>query len=532
MKQFFKYLKKILNITGKIILVITVLVFIVNLFIIFSPNNREKINFSKITEQNRTEIYKNINDKKINSTKDGKTAIAWYRLINCAFIGEACTNNPNDGEKNFSNSVFGYITAGIAMPYLNQPASGIYWVYDTLQNNNLVPKSYAAEGIGFSALKSLTGLWKIFRNVAYLVLVIILISIGFMIMFRVKLNPQTVISLENSLPRIVVTLLLITFSFPIAGLMIDLMYILMALGIMLFSGYIDVATNLQSISGGGWTLFGKIFDWNNINGVGPALFEILPASTGFILRVLVGITGLVLVGSFQYTKEVQSVAENIGGFGKLIHAVVTSTLGYIIGGALIILTPLIISFIVYLSALFIFFRIFFLLFKSYIKILLLVIFSPLILLLVAIPGQKMFMIWIKQMFSNLIAFPIVSTLIILSAVISGLGNEGKLWTPPFLYSNQNEPIILLVSVGILFLIPDIVKVMRSALGIKEGTLSTGTGLFFGGVTAAAGTAMAPLTKLGSLGYALQYGKSLPIIKHLFKQSSPAPRSYSNPDLQA
>lgn len=516
MKQFFNYLKKILNITGKFFLVISVFVIVINLFLIFTSTNREKINFSKVNELNRAEIYKNINDKKINATKEGKTAIAWYKVINCAFIGEACTNNPNDGNANFNGSVFGYITQGIAIPYMNPPASGIYWVYDTLQNNNLVPKSYAAEGIGFSALKSLTGLWKIFRNVAYLVLVIILISIGFMIMFRVKLNPQTVISLENSLPRIVVTLLLITFSFPIAGFMIDLMYILMALGIMLFSGYIDIPTNLSTIAGNGWSLFGEIFNWTKINDVGPALFQILPAATGYILRGVIAFTGLVIVGSFQYSKEVQKAADKT--IGGLLNAVIHSLLGAVIGGALFILTPLIISFVVYLSSLFIFFRIFFLLFKSYIKIILLIIFSPLMLLLVAIPGQKMFMIWIKQMFSNLIAFPIVSTLIVLSSVISGLNTEGRLWSPPFLYSNQDEPVIILVSIGILFLIPDIIKVVRGAIGIKEGTLGTGAGLFFGGVTGATKTAMGPISQLGSFSLGFKSLRESGIGERLFGQT--------------
>ena len=505
MKQFFESIKKILNISGKVFLVVAVLVFVVNLFIIFSPGNREKTNFSKVTEQNRAEIYKNINDQKLNSSDQGKQAIAWYRIVNCFFIGEACTNNPNDGTTNSNKSVFGYITNGITMPYFNQPASGFYWVYDTLQNNNFVSKSYAAEGIGFSALKSLTGLWKIFRNASYLILVIILIGIGFLIMFRIKLNPQTVISLENSLPRIVVTLLLITFSFPIAGFLIDLMYIVMALGVMLFSGYIDVGSEIQFLSGNGWTLWDKIFLNGDVWQVGPALFEILPASTGNVIKVSLTIIVFFLITRFEVVKKAAE-AEAATGVGGITGGIISGVLGSIVGkvflGLIFIWAPFLLSVVVILTALFVFFRIFFLLFKSYIKILLLVIFSPFILLLVAIPGQKMFSIWIKQMLSNLIAFPIVSTLIILSTVISGLDNEGKLWTPPFLYSNQNRPILLLVSIGILFIIPDVVKVVRGALGIKEGTLSTGAGLFFGGASAAAGTAMAPLSKYGSLAFGI------------------------------
>src|SRR3990167_5084084 len=380
MKQFFIYLKKILNITGKFFLVISVFVIIINLFLIFTSTNREKINFSKVNELNRAEIYKNINDKKINATKEGKTAIAWYRLINCAFIGEACTNNPSDGKVNFNESIFGYITLGITLPYLNPPASGVYWVYDTLQNANFVPKSLAAEGIGFSAIQPLTGLWKIFRNVAYLILVTILIAIGFMIMFRVKINPQTIISLENSLPRIVVTLLLITFSFPIAGFMIDLMYIIMALGISLFSGYIDVSSNIQILSGNGWSLWDKIFTNGDIWNVGYALFEILPAATGNVLRFILAAVTMFILTRFKVASNATegSAADGIAGFfGKILSTLIGSFTGYIWGTILYFFAPVILSLIVFISALTVFFRIFFMLFKSYIKILLLVIFSPL-----------------------------------------------------------------------------------------------------------------------------------------------------------
>lgn len=504
-KNIFRNIKKVLNIAGKFFLAIAVFVFIINLFLIFTSTNKERINFSNITELNRKEIYNKINDRKINSTLQGKQSVAWYRVINCFFIGEACTNNPNDGNANFNNSVFGYLTNGIVMQYINQPVSGLYWAYDSLQNTNIVPKSYAAEGIGFSALKSLIGLWKIFRNAAYLILVTVLVVIGFMIMFRVKLNPQTVIGLENSLPRIVVTLLLITFSFPIAGFMIDLMYIVMALGIMLFSGYINVGSNIHILSGNGWSLWDKIFINGDLLQVGPALFEILPASTGNWIKV--GLTVLVffIITRFEIVKK-SVEAEAATGAGAITGGIISGVLGSVIGkvvlGLIFIWAPLVLSLVVILTALFVFFRIFFLLFKSYIKILLLVIFSPVILLLTAIPGQKMFSIWIKQMLSNLIAFPIVSTLIVLSSVISQLDSEGKLWTPPFLYSNQNRPVLLLVSVGILFIIPDVVKAVRGALGIKEGALSTGAGLFFGGAGAAAGTALAPLNKLGTLAYGI------------------------------
>ena len=43
-----------------------------------------------------------------------------------------------------------------------------------------------------------------------------------MIMFRKKVDPQTVVTIQNSLPRIVIALILITFSYPIAALIFNL----------------------------------------------------------------------------------------------------------------------------------------------------------------------------------------------------------------------------------------------------------------------------------------------------------------------
>ena len=121
------------------------------------------------------------------------------------------------------------------MTYTNPPASGTYWVTDTLANAGFAPNAFAAEGVGFASIKPLMNLWKIFRDIAYLLIVLVLVSIGFMIMFRVKMNPQTVVSVENSLPKIVIALLLITFSFPIAGFLIDAMYLVIILMVSVLS---------------------------------------------------------------------------------------------------------------------------------------------------------------------------------------------------------------------------------------------------------------------------------------------------------
>ena len=107
--------------------------------------------------------------------------------------------------------------------YSTPPASSVEYLADVGRNLGLLAQPVYAQGLGWTAFSPVLGLWKKFRNIAYLGFVIIFVVIGFMIMFRAKIDPQTVISIQNALPRIVITLLLVTFSYAIAGFIIDLM---------------------------------------------------------------------------------------------------------------------------------------------------------------------------------------------------------------------------------------------------------------------------------------------------------------------
>ena len=84
-------------------------------------------------------------------------------------------------------------------------------------------KSVQAES-GFEELSDsgIIRIWRNFRNAAYALMVVVLVIIGFLIMIRFKLDPRTSVTAVNAIPRVVVALLLITFSFAISGLMIDI----------------------------------------------------------------------------------------------------------------------------------------------------------------------------------------------------------------------------------------------------------------------------------------------------------------------
>ena len=92
--------------------------------------------------------------------------------------------------------------------------------------------------------------------------------------------------------------------------------------------------------------------------------------------------------------------------GGIPSTILAGIMAYLIIPIIYSFVPILLSLVVFLTGLFIFFRIFFSFFKAYIQIILLVIFAPVMLLFHAIPGQKVFSKWIKDLLANLLTFPL------------------------------------------------------------------------------------------------------------------------------
>ncbi len=487
-------------------------------------------------KQNREKIYSIINDPKLKKTPQGKISILVTKLLNCSFVGEACTNNPKDGNKNFDKSIFGLLTKLIATPFMHPPASGTLWLYSSLQNTGFIPKSYAATGIGFGSIQPLSGVWTALRDIAYLLLVLVIITIGFMIMFRMKLNPQTVISLENSLPKIVIALIIITFSFPLAGFLIDLMYIVIAIVVSTLgpaAGYTAADINskqqffmaagpaqlFEGINAGHWGVWAVLWDLPNaLLNLIPFIGEGIKYIGAFIGLLFVGpwILQHILLPVFSFLssispKDLSIVFANwdLKNFVEKTFDLLSTPVGLIIGvilGGLVII-PLLIGILILFTVIFIFFRLFFLLFSSYIKLLLFIAISPILLLMEAVPGQSAFTNWLKNIVSQLIVFPTIIALIIFSVILmrnaapSG-SDPSNLLQPPFLFGIDPSSFGLILGFFFLFMIPDIVKVVQQTLVPKPGPLDQGAGIgvFFGGTKAGFEGGLGEISKYAGLGY--------------------------------
>lgn len=145
-------------------------------------------------------------------------------------LGQAPSNNP------FAMLQLGL--PGLALSTINYtlntpPASGVAYTKDLASRFNIVQPAHA-QGYGYNALGAVLQLWSLSRDSAYFLLVIFLVAAGFLIIFRVKIGPQAIVTLQMIIPRVIITLLLVTFSYAIAGFVIDLIYVALTLVLAIF----------------------------------------------------------------------------------------------------------------------------------------------------------------------------------------------------------------------------------------------------------------------------------------------------------
>lgn len=345
----------------------------------------------------------------------------------------------------------GYITQIITQP----PASSVEYLADLGRRLHLVSPAYAEEGSGYQGLQGVMEIWKAFRNIAYVLFVLIFIAVGFMIMFRTRLNPQTVVNLQLALPKLVITLLLITFSYAIAGFVLDLVY---------FTIYLTVnITETFNLTRG---FSAEKFFLNNI-------FD------------------------FIFAFDPSGIAQ---GFADAFDTMLSGLLG---GTALVenvsgILAETIVRLIISVAIVVSLFKLFFTLIISYVNIIIQVIFSPIMLLFNALPNANTFNSWIKNLLANAAAFPAAAIMILIGSVLTGgtnyqgtaIGTGANFFTPPLInFAVAGVPITSIIGLGIILMLPQIVKTIQEALkapGIPAGEAVVG------GIAAAGGLLAAPL----------------------------------------
>lgn len=366
----------------------------------------------------------------LNSLVD-ETSFSWQTslYLNVAGVPEEALVGMTEEQKRifserYGRGMIGEVGQGIVALY-TPPASSQTYLADLLESAHIIPQAQA-QGLGFASLNPILETWKVFRNVAYLFFVVIFLVIGFMIMFRQKIGGQSVVTAQQAIPGIIISLIFVTFSYAIAGFLIDLMYLLMYLMVGLFrpeSGTELLSSNIFSfgaelITGGG----------------GPSPFTTVNNAV---------------------QELVKAVSDNIVG----------DALGWIAG----ITLGLVISIAVLIGV----FKIFFELLKTYIAIIIGITTAPLTLMFGALPGQANFAKWVKTIVGNLLAFPVVLMALIFYKMFTEHDLSAGGFVPPYLLGRgQGSVILTLVGIGIILVIPELIKEVKKLFGAEGGIFDT------------------------------------------------------------
>ncbi len=371
-----------------------------------------------------------------------------------------------------SSSPLETINKGIMAMFLLKPVGStdyIAYVTRNLANKRIIPQTYAAytgPGIGFESFTGLLGIWKAFRNVAYMVFIVVFVLYGFMMIFRVKIDPKTVTSFEMALPKLIVTLLLITFSYAIVGFLVDLMYVSLNL--------------IASILGTAGLIKAPVY-YNNISAVSGNQGLVL----SFLMNLLFSLFAssqimIVLFGTFP------------AGWG-VISGIISALFGFIFWIFIVI------------ALVFIYGQLFFNLLKAYLSIIISLIFAPLILLQNVLPGRDSFGEWVRGITANLMAFPATFFFLCLSAIlmfqplayftdqVGGGGASLNLWHIanlsgssfemggwPIIYPNwagtgvtSSVAVMAFIGLGLLLMANKYVKMVQDAFKVKPFPYGSG-----------------------------------------------------------
>jgi hypothetical protein len=350
---------------------------------------------------------------------------------------------------------------------------------DTLPpGTNTQPTPTNDTGVGFRALLPTLKLWQTFRNVAYLLFVILFVIIGLGIMFRIRIDPRTVMTIQNQIPKIIIALVLVTFSYAIAGFMVDLMYVFIYLIVSLFAEQGTDPTSALATNP-----FGAIGGFGGISGIASGVAKSISGIVASIFDGTLGNLVGAIVGAIigQLLPNPASGIPVVGGLVATGKFLIGGLLGGLFGNEIVGLIAGVISYLVIVIAIFTaLLRLWFQLIKAYIFVLIMVVFAPFYIAFGLVPGRSGFGNWIRGLLANLSAFPATITMFLLGkAFMSGFtgGAPGSTPFAPPLVGDFLRPdrFASIIGLGIILLTPEVVNMVKEALKAPEFKFTSSIG---------------------------------------------------------
>lgn len=405
-----------------------------------------------------------------------------------------------------SGGALGAVT-GTMVALFNPPTSTAQYLAKAGERMGILRTAYAqtasVPGSGAGVIDPVLNIWQVTRNIAYLGFIVIFLVVGLMIMFRQKINPQTVISAQQALPSLIIGLILVTFSYFIAAFIIDFSFIGTRLVAQIFvqagkNTFNETQINDFATQGNILQMFWSVKmdarDPKIEKSIDSIVKDVDQQFVGFnaIPAIIMGVLGLLL-------------AVLLPGVGWAIGGAMVGT-GVILGGAgggglvggiVSMILPAILVIALLIQAV----KLFIGLLTTYIQLLIMTAAGPLLILASSIPGRGGAMsMWLKSLVANSLVFPAVFAAFMFAGVILGYPATGASGATPPLFGNIPVDLVrVLIAYGIILGTPSIPDMVRQALGVKgpEGYSQAALGGFMGGFNVASSGAK------GGYGFVMQ-----------------------------
>lgn len=395
--------------------------------------------------------------------------------------------NPQTGKLGYvpnQRGLLGIASSAIATLY-SPPKFHVGTYIGYLRNDfGVVKPSYAAGTSGFDQLTPIMKLWIAFRNVTYLLFVIVFVVIGFAIMLRAKIDPRTVMTIENQIPKIIVALILVSFSYAIAGLVVDIMWLMTFVTINLFGSLdpsIQVTTISQNVSSNPLAFLNNIAPGGIIGLIMQPASSVYDILVPLVKNVVDSLGILAFPGIIPcYLQAVGSFISNpISAIGNGIGNLVTGNAGNALGtcihdGFIQMVSSIagVVAFLIFGFALaFAVFRLWFSLLKSYALFLIYAILGPFFIMMGVLPGTKInFDNWIRHLLAYSLVFPFAMGTMLLGKVLTDVYTTSSIgYIPPLVGVTQNtvSPIGPLIGFAVILLIPQSLTMLQDALAAPD-----------------------------------------------------------------
>ncbi len=411
--------------------------------------------------------------------------------------------------------VLGIVTGGIAMLYTTPASSGQYVSYLS-QNFGITKPSYAqSQGIGFESLGPIVGIWAVFRDLSYLLFIFVFIIVGVAIMLRARIDPRTVMTIQNQIPKLIIGIIMVTLSFAIAGVLIDLMWASTYVVVRIMASAdqkISIEKTEQQLNNHTLGFFDQAVSYGDQNeGQGEGgLFNLAQKGAGSIQETINSSFGQASPPNEEKPEDTcntnspidilchtigfgRDVVLNVGNaalkfvqlrWGELASDAVGGVLSGILGFLVSWLIGGIAFFIIIILLLWNLFKLWLTLLKSYISILIDIIFAPFWIIGGVIPGASSlgFTGWLKDLLGNLAVFPATVGLFLLAKLFVDISDKARIenqgfFVPPLIGNFAGGIYTLgpLIALGFVLAAPHVAEGVKKSFKEKFSIDLSGAG---------------------------------------------------------